>query len=113
MHARWAMLGVAGVLGAEVFNPDVFWYEAGQPGNLPGPFKDVNMGGLLAFQFCMMHFVEVRRWQDYRVHGSVNEARCLGPALACRPCPARPCALPSQPPTAVAFLTSSQTSPNP
>jgi len=73
VHARWAMLGVAGVLGAEIFNPDVFWYEAGQPANLPGAFKDINMGGLLAIQFCLMHFVEVRRWQDYRVHGSVNE----------------------------------------
>lgn len=31
MHARWAMLGVAGVLGAEIFNPSVFWYEAGEP----------------------------------------------------------------------------------
>ncbi len=54
-HARWAMLGVAGILVQEITSPNAFWYESGLPQNLPGPFKDVNMGGLLAFQFCMMH----------------------------------------------------------
>eukprot|EP00879_Flechtneria_rotunda_P001857 GHRR01002027.1.p1 GENE.GHRR01002027.1~~GHRR01002027.1.p1 ORF type:complete len:258 (+),score=71.36 GHRR01002027.1:66-839(+) len=73
VHARWAMLGVAGVLGQEILRPDVFWYEAGLPENLPGPFKNINMGGLLAFEFIMMHFVEVLRWQDYKNFGSVNE----------------------------------------
>jgi light-harvesting complex I chlorophyll a/b binding protein 4 len=67
------MLGVAGVLGQEILRPDVFWYEAGLPENLPGPFKNINMGGLLAFEFLMMHFVEVRRWQDIKNFGSVNE----------------------------------------
>jgi hypothetical protein len=69
------MLGVAGVLGQEIFRPDVFWYEAGLPENLPGPFKNINMGGLLAWEFLLMHFVEVRRWQDIKKHGSVNEVR--------------------------------------
>jgi light-harvesting complex I chlorophyll a/b binding protein 4 len=73
VHCRWAMLGVAGVLGQEILRPDVFWYEAGLPENLPGPFKNINMGGLLAFEFLMMHFVEVRRWQDIKNFGSVNE----------------------------------------
>jgi len=72
-HARWAMLGCAGILGQELVKPDVFWYEAGLPENLPQPFTNVNMGGLLAFEFLMMHYVEVRRWQDYRNPGSVNE----------------------------------------
>eukprot|EP00803_Ostreobium_quekettii_P006350 evm.model.scf_1870.2 EVM.evm.TU.scf_1870.2 scf_1870:22374-24665(-) len=72
-HARWAMLGCAGILGQELVNPDVFWYEAALPQNLPEPFTNVNMGGLLAFEFLMMHYVEVRRWQDYRNPGSVNE----------------------------------------
>lgn len=72
-NARWAMLGCAGILGQEVLNPDVFWYEAGLPQNLPEPFTNVNLGGLLAFEFLMMHYVEVRRWQDYRSPGSVNE----------------------------------------
>lgn len=61
-NGRWAMLGVAGILGAEIFNPNQFWYTAGQPENLPdlefgGP---VNVGGLLAWEFLLMHFVEVR-----------------------------------------------------
>ena len=30
-NARWAMLGVAGILGAEVLHPDQFWYTAGMP----------------------------------------------------------------------------------
>lgn len=72
-NARWAMLGCAGILGQEIINPDVFWYEAGLPENLPEPFKNINLGGLLAFEFLMMHYVEVRRWQDYRNFGSVNE----------------------------------------
>jgi light-harvesting complex I chlorophyll a/b binding protein 4 len=72
------MLGVAGVLGQEILRPDVFWYEAGLPENLPGPFKNINMGGLLAWEFILMHWVEVRRWQDYKNFGSVNEVRQAG-----------------------------------
>jgi hypothetical protein len=72
------MLGVAGVLGQEILRPDVFWYEAGLPENLPGPFKNINMGGLLAWEFILMHWVEVRRWQDYKNFGSVNEVRPAG-----------------------------------
>ena len=30
-------------------------------------------GGILAWEFLLMHFVEVRRWQDIRKFGSVNE----------------------------------------
>jgi light-harvesting complex I chlorophyll a/b binding protein 4 len=74
VHGRWAMLGAAGVLGQEVLNPSVNWYtEASLPQNLPAPFTNINMGGLLAWEFLLMHFVEVRRWQDIRKHGSVNE----------------------------------------
>lgn len=75
VHARWAMLGVAGILVQELVKPSVFWYEAGLPQNLPEPFKDINMGGLLAWEFILMHWVEVRRWQDYKNFGSVNEVR--------------------------------------
>jgi len=35
----------------------------------------VNLGGLLAWEFLLMHWVEVRRWQDYKNFGSVNEVR--------------------------------------
>jgi hypothetical protein len=73
------MLGVAGVLGQEILNPSVNWYtEAALPQNLPAPFTNINMGGLLAWEFLMMHFVEVRRWQDIRKHGSVNEVGLEG-----------------------------------
>jgi hypothetical protein len=78
VHARWAMLGVAGILGAEIARPDMFFYEAGRPENLPEPFTNINMGGLLAWQFCLMHFVEVRRWMDYKNFGSVNEVSSSG-----------------------------------
>jgi hypothetical protein len=57
----------------EVVKPDIFWYDAGRPENLPEPFKNINMGGLLAWEFILMHWVEVRRWQDYKNFGSVNE----------------------------------------
>lgn len=72
------MLGVAGILGAEIARPDMFFYEAGRPENLPEPFTNINMGGLLAWQFCLMHFVEVRRWMDYKNFGSVNEVSSSG-----------------------------------
>jgi len=32
----------------------------------------VNLGGILAWEFLLMHWVEVRRWQDIRKPGSVN-----------------------------------------
>jgi light-harvesting complex I chlorophyll a/b binding protein 4 len=74
MHARWAMMGVAGIMGQELFNSDVFWYEAALPENLPGFVNDdFNLGTIFAFEFLMMHYVEVRRWQDYKNPGSVNE----------------------------------------
>jgi hypothetical protein len=68
------MLGAAGVLGQEILNPSINWYtEAALPQNLPAPFTNVNFGGLLAIEFLLMHWVEVRRWQDIRKFGSVNE----------------------------------------
>merc|ERR1712066_818411 len=78
IHARWAMLGVAGIIAQELIRPDVFWYEAGLAQNaignpLVGENGNVNMGGLLAWEFLLMHWVEVRRWQDYKNPGSVNE----------------------------------------
>ena len=35
--------------------------------------SQVNLGGILAWEFLLMHWVEVRRWQDIRKPGSVNE----------------------------------------
>lgn len=56
------MLGVAGILGQEILNPDVFWYSAGLPENIPNLDigGQVNLAGLLAWEFLLMHFVEVR-----------------------------------------------------
>jgi light-harvesting complex I chlorophyll a/b binding protein 4 len=79
VHARWAMLGVAGILGQEIFTPGVFWYEAGLPENLPSFVGDPAdpsaspLASIFAFEFLMMHYVEVRRWQDYKKPGSVNQ----------------------------------------
>ncbi|KAG2502221.1 hypothetical protein HYH03_000707 [Edaphochlamys debaryana] len=68
VHCRWAMLGVAGILGQEIFNPSQFWYTAGAEVESPlGPL------GLLAVEFFLMHWVEVRRWQDFRNPGSVDQ----------------------------------------
>ena len=33
----------------------------------------VNLGGLLAWEFLLFHWVEVRRWQDIQNHHSVDE----------------------------------------
>ena len=67
-HARWAMLGVAGVLGQEVFNPSVFFYDAAAEAQLP-----FDILGLVAVQFLLMHFVELRRWRDFEKPGSVDQ----------------------------------------
>ena len=74
VHCRWAMLGVAGILAQEFLHPDQWWYTSGLPENLPDlPVGGkMNLGGLLAWEFLLMHFVEVRRWMDIRKHGSVN-----------------------------------------
>jgi light-harvesting complex I chlorophyll a/b binding protein 4 len=75
-NGRWAMLGVAGILGQEILKPGVFWYNAGLPENIPdlyfGPSK-VNLGGLLAWEFLLFHWVELRRWQDIQNHHSVDQ----------------------------------------
>jgi hypothetical protein len=51
----------------EIVKPDIFWYDA--PTKIDLPF---NIVGLLAFEFFAMHFVELKRWQDYRNPGSVD-----------------------------------------
>mmetsp|Transcript_38797 Transcript_38797/g.86291 ORF Transcript_38797/g.86291 Transcript_38797/m.86291 type:complete len:261 (+) Transcript_38797:104-886(+) len=67
VHCRWAMLGAAGVLAQEIARPDIFWYETAAKIDLP-----FNIVGLLAFEFWAMHFVEIKRWQDFRKPNSVN-----------------------------------------
>ena len=68
------MLGVAGILAQEVVHPEQWWYTSGLPENLPAieVGGKMNIGGLLAWEFLLMHWVELRRWQDIRKPGSVN-----------------------------------------
>jgi light-harvesting complex I chlorophyll a/b binding protein 4 len=68
VHARWALLGVAGILGQEVLNPSVWWYDA--PTKIDLPF---NILGLVAFQIFTMQWVELLRWQDFKNPGSVDQ----------------------------------------
>ena len=66
-HARWAMIGVAGSVVGEIYTGKNF-YTAPLEVDLP-----MNPAALLAFQFVMMHWVEVRRWMDIRTPGSANQ----------------------------------------
>lgn len=66
-HARWAMVGVAGSVAGEVFT-GINFYTAPLEVDLP-----MNPAALLAFQFLMMHWVEIRRWMDIRTPGSANQ----------------------------------------
>ena len=62
------MLGVAGIMAAEIVKPDVSFYDAPLKTGLP-----INLAALLGIQFLLMHYVEVRRFMDIRKAGSVNE----------------------------------------
>jgi light-harvesting complex I chlorophyll a/b binding protein 4 len=68
VHARWAMLAVAGILVQEIVRPDVFWYEAATKVKLP-----FNIQGLVAFQLITMHWVESKRGYDLRNPGSQDQ----------------------------------------
>jgi len=68
VHCRWSMLGVAGILIQELVRPDVFWYDAATKTDSP-----FGIMGLLAFEFFAMHWVEVKRWQDFRKPGSQDK----------------------------------------
>merc|ERR1711998_109412 len=69
-HCRWAMLGVAGILVGEIVRPDIDFYKAPQQleGSLP-----FSVPVLLAIEFILFHYVEIRRWQDLKNPGSVNQ----------------------------------------
>jgi light-harvesting complex I chlorophyll a/b binding protein 4 len=64
LHARWAMLGTAGILFQEILHPDVFFYDAPTVINLP-----FNAAGLVAVQLLSMHYVEIRRYYAWRDGG--------------------------------------------
>ena len=79
-HARWARLGVAGVIGQSIITPGVFWYDAAL--HLPASLGPVNLGSVLAIQFLMMHWVEVRRWVDIKNPGGASTDPIFGYKLA-------------------------------
>ncbi|MEW5315864.1 MAG: hypothetical protein WDW38_007265 [Sanguina aurantia] len=67
-HSRWAMAAVAGILVQEVAKPETFWYSAASTVELPFPIV-----GIVAFQILTMQWVELRRWQDFKKPGSVDQ----------------------------------------
>merc|ERR1719183_1899442 len=69
-HCRWAMLGVTGILVAELFRPDIDLYTA--PKQIEGslPFS---IPTLLGVEFILFHYVEIRRWQDFNNPGKVDQ----------------------------------------
>merc|ERR550514_1987400 len=69
-HCRWAMLGVTGILIGEIVRPDIDFYRAPQQleGSLP-----FSVPTLLAIELLLMHYVELRRWQDLNNPGSVDQ----------------------------------------
>jgi hypothetical protein len=73
MHARWAMLGVAGMAAPElVGNPFV---DGPLPNWAEAPFFDgyiADANTLFVVQMFMMNWAEVRRWQDMKNPGSVH-----------------------------------------
>ncbi|GAB2289667.1 Chlorophyll a-b binding protein 4, chloroplastic [Dionaea muscipula] len=71
-NGRWAMLGVAGMLLPEVLTkigiinvPE--WYDAGKAEYF------ASSSTLFVIEFILFHYVEIRRWQDIKNPGSVNQ----------------------------------------
>jgi len=72
VNGRWAMLGVAGMLLPEVFtNIGIInvpkWYDAGKEEYF------ASSSTLFVIEFILFHYVEIRRWQDIKNPGSVNQ----------------------------------------
>jgi light-harvesting complex I chlorophyll a/b binding protein 4 len=68
VHARWAMLAVAGILVQEIVKPDIFWYDAPLKVDLP-----FNIVGLVLFELVAMHWVETKRGLDIQKPNSQNQ----------------------------------------
>lgn len=72
VNGRWAMLGVAGMLLPEVFTSIGIlnvpkWYDAGKVEYF------ASSSTLFVIEFILFHYVEIRRWQDIKNPGSVNQ----------------------------------------
>merc|ERR1712072_1602136 len=73
-HCRWAMLGVTGILVGEIVRPDIDFYKAPQQLGDSLPFP---MPTLLAIEFILFHYVELRRWQDFKKMGALIKIQYL------------------------------------
>ncbi|MBA0821307.1 hypothetical protein Gotur_000982 [Gossypium turneri] len=72
VNGRWAMLGVAGMLLPEVFTKIGIinapqWYDAGKAEYF------ASSSTLFVIEFILFHYVEIRRWQDIKNPGCVNQ----------------------------------------
>ncbi|KAI8018963.1 hypothetical protein LOK49_LG04G01915 [Camellia lanceoleosa] len=72
VNSRWAMLGVTGMLLPEVFSTIGIinvpkWYDAGKAEYF------ASSSTLFVIEFILFHYVEIRRWQDIKNPGSVNQ----------------------------------------
>lgn len=72
VNSRWAMLGVVGMLLPEVLTkigilnlPN--WYDAGKQEYFASSTT------LFVIEFILFHYVEIRRWQDIKNPGCVNQ----------------------------------------
>ncbi|KAG6501335.1 hypothetical protein ZIOFF_041214 [Zingiber officinale] len=72
VNGRWAMLGVDGMLLPEVL-PKISiinappWYDAGKAEYF------VSYSTLFVIEFILFHYEEIRRWQEIKNPGSVNQ----------------------------------------
>nr|CAD1826496.1 unnamed protein product [Ananas comosus var. bracteatus] len=72
VNSRWAMLGVVGMLAPEVLTKIGLinapqWYDAGKAEYF------ASSSTLFVIEFILFHYVEIRRWQDIKKPGSVNQ----------------------------------------
>merc|ERR1712144_90656 len=68
-HARWSMLGVAGILAQSIVKPEVSFMDAGK---FAAADSYASFGTLLVMQLFLMGWVEGRRWQDIRKPGATS-----------------------------------------
>jgi len=86
IHCRWAMLGAAGVLFTSIGNaaglgfPE--WFDAGkvsiENGAIGFPAVKASFGTLLAVQFLLFNWAEVKRWYDIKNPGSQGDGSFFG-----------------------------------
>lgn len=72
VNGRWAMLGVVGMLLPEVFTKIGIinapqWFDAGKQEYF------ASSSTLFVIEFILFHYVEIRRWQDIKNPGCVNQ----------------------------------------